>query len=142
MNAADRVPTGYFPAWDTNLKRGAQAELFVNNILEQLADGSLKHETKIDDKFIETGNLYVEFEQQSLKTGEWKLSGISTTKADVWFFVINERKGLIVVDAEWLKRAARRALRTKPKGKARRPGDIPTNAALVTINDLIATAKA
>jgi hypothetical protein len=84
--AAERRSDSYQPDFDIDMKVGAQAELFVAHIIDSLSSSRGAVEVKYDAKFYDTGNVYVEY--QCLRRGEWTKSGIATTKAAFWTFVL------------------------------------------------------
>ena len=71
-----------------------QADLAKGQIGEELAKalimGEIEVEVKTDFKWKETGNLYIELECYHQSTGKYELSGLSTTTADYWAFVLGQ----------------------------------------------------
>lgn len=70
---------GYKPDFDLDLAIGLQGEALVTSLFST----GIKVEVKRDLKASETGNLAIEVMYRG------KPSGISTTKADYWAFVLN-----------------------------------------------------
>jgi hypothetical protein len=104
MTAADRRAIGYEPDFDIDMAVGAQAELFVANMMESLGvRGSV--EVKYDAQYLNTGNVYLEY--QCLRKGKWKPSGIASTKADFWAFVLGMDTFCFFIATETLKEAGR-----------------------------------
>lgn len=86
MTAADRLAPGYEPRFDLDLALGQQGELFVANIAEMLGRGSGEVEVKTDAQTARTGNVYIEYE--CMIRGTYRPSGIATTQAKIWAFVL------------------------------------------------------
>jgi hypothetical protein len=74
----------YQPDWDHDLREGQHAEKLV---IDLLTDDQI--EVKYDRKALITGNLYIE--THCRRRDGWNESGINTTKATVWFFVLDMR---------------------------------------------------
>ena len=70
--------------FDLDLSVGHGGEALVNELLT----GGKTIEVKTDLKWKNTGNLYIETVCWSHNNSEWYPSGLSTTKADVWAFVL------------------------------------------------------
>lgn len=84
----------YSGDFNYDLQFGEKAEDFVNKLF---TNGG-KIEVKYDRKAHETGNLFVEVISRD------KPSGISTTKANYWIFVIDKRQYAIIINVEKLKK--------------------------------------
>jgi hypothetical protein len=97
-----KTVTGYEPRFDFDVRRGQVGEEYVGTLLEAIASGSI--EVKTDYGSNQTGNLYVEFEQEDQQR-KVKPSGIATTEASWWAFAFKD--GAIFVETESLKRTAR-----------------------------------
>ena len=109
-----------------DLKVGQVAE----QALAQIFEGK-KVEVKRDRKARLTGNIFVEFESRG------KPSGISTSEADYWCFVIEET--FILITATRLKEIVEPL---KGTDKERRGGDNNTSVGvLLRITDLINTQR-
>lgn len=83
--------------FDLDLSVGHEGEAFVKELLT----GGRTLEVKKDLKWKDTGNLYVETVCWSHNNHEWYPSGLSTTKADYWAFVIEN--GVVIVSTDTLK---------------------------------------
>ncbi len=97
------------PRWDICYEVGTQAELWVSDIRKSLQSGTI--EVKYDRRACEdrpTGNVYVEYACKK-RGGKYKPSGIATTEAQLWVFVLRESELAIVVSTERLKELARKA---------------------------------
>ncbi len=80
-----------FSDFDVDLRRGLAGEDFVR------AFGMGTIEVKRDDMFFQTGNLYIE--TQSRNSGVWVKSGICTTKAYWWCWVLGSAGVFLPVTA-------------------------------------------
>ena len=65
-----------------DLDFGQKGEQFVSSILGMIMEGTGKVEVKQDRITTKTGNMYVEYKSRG------KASGIMTTHADYWVYVI------------------------------------------------------
>jgi hypothetical protein len=106
-NMGDRSRIGRKADWDINLAEGAQAELWVFDILKSLKQGSAELEVKCDYRTTDTKRHYVELEQ--LKSSGWVPSGLNVTKAKIWFVVFGDYPGGMFFEVEWLRRAVKLA---------------------------------
>ena len=71
--------------WDLDLRAGLAGESRVADLL------SLDTvEVKTDRRWLDTGNLYIETECFQQSTQTWEPSGIRTTKATHWAFVLED----------------------------------------------------
>lgn len=75
---------GYEPRWDIDAAVGFAGEEYVKDIRDAFTRGSV--EVKTDERAIETKRVYVE--HSCCYDGVWKPSGIQTTQATVWAYVI------------------------------------------------------
>jgi len=73
--------------WDLDLRFGQEGEVIVNSLLTAPIETV---EVKRDRRWKETGNLYIETECWSDVLGCWYASGISTTKASHWSFILED----------------------------------------------------
>lgn len=116
------MTTGYDPNWDIDLRFGKEGEQFVLDLLSIDAETvEIKRKRYLDFRF------YVETHQLPDRATEYQPSGIQTTKADYWAYVIGETGVVVFVPTEHLKRAARNA----PKKRGGERGDNPTRGRLV-----------
>jgi len=83
--------------FDIDLEYGIAGENHVLGLL----NGAMKVEVKTDRMAHSTGNLAVEYSSRGLP------SGIATTKADYWAFVIGDNNTVIFIPTERLKELAR-----------------------------------
>ena len=71
--------------WDLDLRAGLAGE---SRVADLLSIDSV--EVKTDRRWIDTGNLYIETECFQQSTQTWEQSGINTTKATHWEFVLED----------------------------------------------------
>ena len=96
---------GHEPRFDIDLEYGAEGEEAVKQLFAQLESGHKTIEVKRDRRTLETGNLFIECMQKPRGHTEYKPSGIATSKADIWAFVIG--RGIIIASTDavlWLAR--------------------------------------
>lgn len=129
MTVVDRRADGYEPRFDIDLAVGAQAEMFVVNIIKSLGAGSGAIEVKYDARYQDTGKVYVEY--QCRKRGKWTPSGIATTTADFWAFVLGMDAFLFIVATDKLKDAARRKWAHPHNRKELAKGSHPTRGVVM-----------
>lgn len=116
--------TGYEPRFDFDVRRGKVGEDYVGTILEAIASDSI--EVKTDYGANRTGNLYVEFEQET-RQGNWVPSGIAASEAEYWAFAFND--GVIFVRLQRLKEICRDVyLKDPDRNVGHRPGNEHSNA--------------
>lgn len=130
----DRMATGYVPDWDIDLAHGEQGQLIALDMLQDIVAGRIRVEVKRDSGFIKSGRLYIETEQNPMRRGIWKPSGISISKAQAWAFLCNNDQGLFIVDSPWLKRAVEEAAKHPSNHAAEKDGDNPTRGICISLN--------
>lgn len=101
----ERLSRGYQPNWDIDLAVGKEGEQKVLDWLD-----SKKIEVKHDKRALDTGNVYLEYGQKRAGEDEYRDSGILTTKADYYTYVIGD----VIITAPV---AAWRALVRPPAGR-------------------------
>jgi hypothetical protein len=120
------MTTNHQPKWDIDLAYGEAGEQFVTNLL---AGAPSKFEVKtkryLDFKF------YVETHQFPSGATEWKDSGIQTTYADYWVYVVGDTGVVMFVPTERLRQAALGGREVQE-----RDGDNPTLGRLVGEKEL------
>lgn len=84
--------------FDLDLSVGHEGE----NLVQAVLTGTKTVEVKKDLRWKDTGNLYIENLCWSHNQNCWYPSGLSSTKAEYWAFVLE--KGIIVVPTEILKK--------------------------------------
>jgi hypothetical protein len=85
--------------FDLDLSVGHEGEALVNELLT----GGKTIEVKKDLKWKNTGNLYIETVCWSHNNEEWYPSGLTTTKADYWAFVLED--AVFIIPTKDLKHA-------------------------------------
>ena len=80
--------------FDLDLSVGHEGESLVN---ELLTNGKTI-EVKTDLKWKDTGNLYIETVCWSYNNNEWYPSGLSSTKANYWAFVLEGNVFIVLTD--------------------------------------------
>ena len=128
----DRLTPGYEPSFDIDLEVGRQGELYVVDVAQMLADGTGRVEVKVDEQAARTGNVYVEY--QCLRGGEWRPSGIATTSAHLWAFVIAGRV-MVVAPTECVRSVARSHFPSRRKQMDR--GSHPTRGLVIPTQTFI-----
>lgn len=116
-----RLSDGYQPDWDIDLSIGKAGERKVLAIADAWTEGRV--EVKTDTRAATTGNLYVEFECKG------RASGINTTKADAWAFVVGEV--IIIIPTKAL-----RAATSNMRWVAMNRGSHPTRGYLVPLKGI------
>lgn len=126
--------------FDIDLKYGRGGEAYVGDICRLLteggADGTI--EVKRDAVFVWTQRFYVEQECRS-RGGLWKPSGIATTNAAYWAFVMGSHPGFLVIETSWLKRAVDMAAQDSRNKISCDHGENPTRGTGVYLNHLLKT---
>ena len=118
---------GRLSDWDIDLRYGQEGEVYVNSLLTAPIETI---EVKRDKRWIETGNLYIETECWSDVMQSWYHSGISTSKASHWSFVLED--SVVIVPIKRLKFVVQKYGRKK---EMNRP-DYSTKGFLITVEDL------
>ena len=98
-----RYADGYEPRFDIDNRYGHDGERLVGDVIQGMVTGCT--EVKRDGMFHKTGNLYVEYECH--RRDGWHKSGIATTEADAWAFVLGESNVVICIATSVLKEIAR-----------------------------------
>lgn len=132
MTAIDRMSDGYEPNFDIDLALGKQGELYVAHIVDAMAAGSI--EVKTDEMAMKTGRVFVEYECK--RFGGWAKSGIATTTAELWAFVIASDTVLVVPTVR-LKAAVKRVYKLQPGlRKECIRGSHPTKGVTIPLADI------
>jgi len=133
MTAVDRRADGYEPDFDIDYEFGKQGELFVTDVLDAIKSNRV--ETKNDDIYQYTGNIYVEYE--CFRRGKWQPSGIAITKSEFWAFVLHNNVSVVFVRTDVLKEAARQMWRDPANRKDCPKGTHPTRGVRVEVSWLL-----
>ena len=123
------------PEFDLDVKIGAQSELWVQDICELMAKRNGSIEVKAPKPFLKEQTFYVEYTCK-WRDGMWRPSGIATTKATAYVITFGSLPGGLIVETEWLKRAAREAFKDSKNRKACMRGSNPTRAVVVGLSHL------
>lgn len=128
----DRMADGYEPRFDLDHAVGKQGELFVSEILAALQ--SERVEVKTDLKASRYGNVFLEYE--CLRRGRYQPSGIATTDAKLWVFVLDLGNVAVAVSTDRLRELGRLAYR---HGRTREcvRGSHPTRGVVIKVADLM-----
>lgn len=123
--------SGRQPDWDLDKMRGEDGERLVRELRSAVLAGTC--EVKTDARALHTGNVYVEY---SCKTSRgWEPSGIATTKAADWAFVLGRT---VVWMPTWALKNIARENRSNPRRLAEcTVGTHPTKGVLVAVKDLV-----
>jgi len=97
-----RISEGYEPRFDIDSTYGFEGERYIADVVDGMSNG--KVEVKRDAVFHRTGNIYIEYMCQ--KNGQWVESGINTTTADVWVFVLGDSEMFIGIKVSELRQLA------------------------------------
>ncbi len=127
MTSAQRLAEGYEPSFDIDYEVGRQGELFVSRVIDSLTGGSASIEVKTDERVAQTGRVYIEYACQ--RRGRYEWSGIATTRADLWAFVLPANV-LIVAPVESVRALVRR--RWQNRAECSR-GSHPTRGVVVPV---------
>ena len=114
--------------WDLDLRFGQEGEVFVNSLLTAPIETV---EVKRDRRWKETGNVYVETECWSDVLASWYASGISTTKASHWTWVLED--AVITFPIETI----RKAIAMYGVKREMNRSEYSTKGFTVTVNDLL-----
>lgn len=131
--------TGYNPDWDIDLQWGEDGETALADLFTRIDTGTTTVEVKNDRKAAETNNIYVECMQNP--GGGYKPSGIATSTADYWVFIIGSKKErlcFVSVQREALYWAAQQRYReTGVFVDGGMSGDCPTKGVLLKLKELL-----
>lgn len=138
MSAADRLAAGYQPDFDIDYALGRQGEDFITDIIDQLRSSSI--EVKTDARYGDTGNVYIEYECK--RRGQYVPSGIATTKAVLWAFVLPGDCVYVAPTAN-ISEVALRYWRQNPDSRKEcKVGSHPTRGVAIPLRRLIDDLKA
>jgi len=93
---------GYEPRFDIDFARGLIGENLVSGLPQAIQSGTV--EVKTDYRAVETGNFYIETWQYGKEDeSDKRQSGINTTQADFWAFVIPQTQAFFFIKTDHLK---------------------------------------
>lgn len=131
---SEQWPHGSFPDFDIDLAHGKKGEKRVADLLNAPTD-------KVEVKNVRTGldRLFVELAQNPRKCGEWKLSGLSISKADLWIYTEETTGSFVGFQAKQLQRAVwhKMAVEKQQPTEAGLNGDNPTRGFWLTPSDIL-----
>lgn len=131
--SADRISNGYVPDFDIDRKLGAQAELWVDDLIESLSTKG-RTEVKAPKPFLQKGSPYIEMDCRG-RDGKWRPSGIKNSTAEQWVLKCGALPFAWVIETEWLRRAAWRASENR-QWLSEHDGSNPTQGVFVTMRDI------
>lgn len=124
--------------FDVQLTEGLVAESWFY----EMTCGGDRFEVKWDHLALRTKRVYVEYEDDPGRRGEWQPSGIQTSESDCYVFVFGEHApvAFVGVATERL-RALAAALYLSPGRQKQQPdGSCPTRAVVVRLSELLGLA--
>lgn len=124
------------PEFDVDLRFGEAAEAYIEDVRSGFFAG--KVEVKHDSRYSTTGNLYVEYE--CFRGGRWQRSGIATTEAHVWAFVLYGSNLILAAPTDLLKEICRRQLKAGRVAQET-DGSHPTKGVLLPASTLLAWVR-
>lgn len=127
---------GHEPRWDHDVAYGKQGELQTMNLLEWIARGNGRLETKIK-RYLDF-DFYVETECFSQRTRRYELSGINKTEAHAYLFHLADTGLAVFIPTRLLRLAI---CHPTVRRKEERDGLNPTRGALVNLAAILAAAK-
>lgn len=135
--ASDRLVAGRIePRFDIDYEFGRQGELQIGDLLDAIAKGDGRVEIKT--KRIIDAVFYVEQEHDPGRRGYYKPSGISTTDAAMWAYVIADTDVYVWFPTELLRRMMNEPS-SKPATCDR--GSCPTRGKLVNLGATLCRLK-
>lgn len=118
--------------FDITYNYGAKAEKFIGSILELVDRGDVKIEVKRKSR--EDGKFYVELEADPGGSGRFQPSGLTTTEADLWAFVVGGTGVAFWATPKQLRTAIDRNYGFPAK---ERVGSCPTRGRLLDFYDIL-----
>jgi hypothetical protein len=118
-----------FSDFDLDFSNGKEGEDLVEGILKDILTGTI--EVKRDNKWVKTGNIYIETECFFQTSGMYEPSGLSVTKASHWAFVLENF--VLILPTEDLKEIV--AVEGHPISTDIEPN--PTKGFLIKIDNII-----
>ena len=128
METVNRLAKGYHPKFDIDFAIGREGEENVLNLLEGIRLGTV--EVKTDVRAADTGNLYLEYECLG------KPSGIQTSKADAWAFVLGNGGFVNIVPTDVLRYLYTQLVGHKKYCREMARGARPTRGVLIPLKHM------
>ncbi len=122
--------SGRQPDWDVDRRHGEEAESLFAKLGNQTLSGTA--EVKRDMRALDTGRVYIEHECRT--SVGWRPSGIQSTKADTWVFVLGPV--LLAVPTDAVRDLYRAAVKAGA-GAQCVVGSHPTKGVLVDLRKLL-----
>ncbi len=132
--------TGYSPDWDIDLQWGNKQESVLAELFTRIDAGSTTVEVKADRKAAATGNIFVECMQKPSGADEYTPSGISTSTANYWVFIVGareERLCAVMVQRAALYWVAQQQYAASGFVDGGTGGDCPTKGVLLKLDELL-----
>lgn len=128
VSTVNRMADGYEPRFDIDMEIGRQGEIFITSVIDALKGGA-SVEVKTDERALSTGNIYVEY--LCLRSGVWEKSGLATTEAEVWAYVLGD--SALCIPTSRLKELGRIRWKVKANRKECMRGSHPTKGVTIPI---------
>lgn len=119
--------------FDITFRYGEKAEKFIGSILELVNSGDITIEVKRKSR--EDGKFYVELEADPGRRGHFEPSGLATTEADLWAFVVGGTGVAVWARPQQLMTAIERKYGFPAEEKQ---GTCPTRGRLLDFFDILA----
>lgn len=119
--------------FDITWKYGEKAEKLVGQICD-LASLAGEARIEVKRKSREDGKFYVELESDPGRRGTYTPSGLSTTEADIWAFVVGGTGVMLMVRPDYLREAIKRNYGFPAKETR---GSCPTKGRLLDFFDIL-----
>lgn len=133
-----RISEGYEPRFDIDNAYGQEGERYVANIIDGFTNGRV--EVKRDAISQKSKRVYVEYK---CRRGDmWVPSGLATTEADVWVFVLGDSGIFVGVGTDALKQLAREFYNdpSEQYRKQEKDGSHPTLGVVIPLERLVLAA--
>lgn len=124
------------PRWDVDLAMGHEGERRVARVLGLLLNGSRLH-VEVKQKRRRDDAFYVETEQNPFGRG-WRPSGLSTSEAETWSFLVEGTGCMFTVPTGLLRELVAKGLGRDVEETA---GDCPTRGSLLRVGQILSYAR-
>ena len=123
-------------SFDICLDYGKDGEHYVDSLLAHLW-GCESCEVKTDRRCLETGNIFIEYEAWSNRTARYEPSGIATSTAHLWAFVLSDTGVVFIFPTEKLRWLARMAWRDEGRRREQGLPPNPTRGVVISLAQLV-----